>query len=101
MAKWALFGAITMIAISSGCNAGITNPMQQLNAGALSVNFPDGTELLVQSGTTYAISSDGSSYIITATDNLSDANAGDEVTLTVPIETSVPYTVTAPPDGTG
>ncbi|MFI5202227.1 MAG: DUF6252 family protein [Candidatus Kapaibacterium sp.] len=72
--------------------------MQQLNAGALSVDFPDGTELLVQSGTTYSISSDGSSYIITASDNLIDANRGDEVTLTVPIETSVPYTVSAPPN---
>jgi hypothetical protein len=93
-----LLAAIALIAISSGCNGGITNPMQQLNAGALSVDFPDGTELLVQSGTTYSISSDSSSYIITATDNLSDANAGDEVTLTVPIETSAPYTVNAPPD---
>jgi len=91
-------GAVAMIAISSGCNGGITNPMQQLNAGALSVDFPDGTELLVQSGTTYSISPDGSSYVIDATDNLTDANAGDEVTLTVPIETSVPYTVNAPPD---
>ena len=98
--RYVLLAAIALIAIGSGCNGGITNPQQQLNAGALSVDFPDGTELLVQSGTIYSISSDGSNYIITATDNLTDANAGDEITLTVPIETSVPYTVSAPTDGT-
>jgi hypothetical protein len=97
--SWVPLGAIVLIAIGSGCNGGITNPQQQLNAGALSTDFPDGTELLVQSGTTYSISSDGSNYIITATDNLSDANAGDEITLTVPIEANVPYTVSAPTDG--
>lgn len=95
---WALLGIVALIAISSGCNGGITNPQQQLNAGALSVDFPDGTELLVQSGTFYSISSDGSSYIVTATDNLSDVNEGDEITLTIPIETNLPYTVNSTSD---
>lgn len=98
--KNACLGIIVLLvsALNAGCNAGITNPQTQLNAGALSVDFPDGTELLVQSGTFYSISSDGLNYIVTATDNLSDANAGDEVTLTIPVETSLPYTVNSTSD---
>jgi hypothetical protein len=95
--RFVLLTAIALIAIGSGCNGGITNPQQ--NAGTLSVDFPDQTELLVESGTTYSISGDGSSYIVTATSNVPGVNDGDEVTLTVPIEALVPYTVTAPQDG--
>ncbi len=89
--------AIAVLAMNSGCNGGITNPMTQLDPGALSVDFPDGSELLVQSGTIYSIN--GSNYIVTAISNVSGANDGDEITLTVPIDTTVPYTVSSESNG--
>ncbi|HZK75795.1 MAG TPA: hypothetical protein VFD13_02705 [Candidatus Kapabacteria bacterium] len=94
-----LFAAIAFSAMASGCNNGITNPTTTLNPGTLYVYLPDGTEVLAQSGTQYT--SDGMNYIITATDNVSgDVLEGDEVTITVPIGSPLPYSVSAPPDAT-
>ena|SRR5579872_2634379 len=94
-----LYAAVALIAIASGCNNGITNPTTTQNPGTLYAYLPDGTEVLAQSGTQYT--SDGVNYIITATDNVSgDANEGDELTITVPIGGSLPYSVSAPPDAT-
>jgi hypothetical protein len=93
-----LFAAILLVATLSGCS-GITNPQSQLNPGALSVDFPDGTELLVQGGTVFSTAADGSTFNVFATSNVSGSNVGDEMTLVIPVQATLPYTVTSQTDG--
>src|SRR5690348_16524922 len=97
ISKYFLGGTLAITLLASGCAGNITQPVQ--NQGTLSVNFGDGTEFLAQSGTVYSVQ--GSNYVITAQDNItSDVNSGDGLTLTIPVDASVPYSVTAPPDPT-
>ena len=97
ISKYWLGATLAITLLASGCAGNVTQPMQ--NQGTLSVNFGDGTEFLAQSGTVYTIQNN--EYIVTAQDNVvSDLNNGDALTLTIPINASVPYSVTAPPDPT-
>lgn len=97
--KLVIMGAITIVALASGCNGTITQPMQ--NEGTMSAYFSDNTEFLAQTGTTFSVQN-GTSYFVYAQDNVTNdqTNNGDEVTLLIPIESSVPYTVAGPPDNT-
>ena len=85
-----LFAAIAILAFTSGCGGGVTNPMYQLNVGGLIADFPNGpgfTSSVAQGGTGTDV------YTIVATQNVAGLPA-DEITISVPIESNLPYTVT-------
>jgi hypothetical protein len=88
-----LFAAIAILAFVSGCNGGVTNPMEQLNNGVLIADFPNGTGY--NSAGAHVVNQ-SSSYYISSTQDVSGQPA-DEINMTIPIPLNfnLPYTVTA------
>ena len=82
----------------SGCNGNVTNPTAPLNPGALTCDVPDGQQdgtVFISSGATVTDQSDVYSVVATQDQGVGPAN---EIHLRIPKNSSVPYTVSAPPD---
>jgi hypothetical protein len=91
-----LFAALAIAALTSGCNGGVTGPMQSLNPGALIADFPDGSGYNSASA---HVENQSSGFYIHSIQDVS--GPADEITLTIPtpLNANVPYTVTASSDG--
>lgn len=88
----AALGAILLIA---GCNSNSTNPMETLNPGSMAVDLQDGSEFLSASA---KVSDQSNVYILSATQDVQGAPS-NEITLSIPKELSLPFTVQSQPDG--
>lgn len=94
----AISGFAVLLALAvAACNNPNTPP-STLNAGSMTADLQDGSGNTIFFNSASALVSQGSDYTVDAKETVSGSS--NEIGLTIPVESNVPYSLAAPPNTT-